>query len=85
MNVHFSNQVVTDLRSSRANWDFALPIRDLLNIALRNCGIFTPRRVMLCISSPMTRKEISNTLEAFNESLDQLKPIIERYCPELLS
>jgi glutamate-1-semialdehyde 2,1-aminomutase len=84
MNIHFSNQTVMDLRTAKANWGSALPIRDLLNLALKNCGIYTPRRVMLCISSPMTEKDISKTLQAFEQSLNQLRPVIERYCPEFL-
>jgi len=84
MNVHFSNQDVVDLRTAKANWNSSLPVRDLLNLALKNHGIYTPRRVMLCISSPMTSKEIQQTLKAFDQSLGELKPIIQRNCPELL-
>jgi len=84
MNLHFSTQNVVDLRTAKANWDSSLPLRDLLNLALKNNGIYTPRRVMLCISSPMTEKEIHNALQALEECLDQLRPIIERNCPEFL-
>lgn len=84
MNVHFSTQNVIDLRTAKANWNLSLPVRDLLNLALKNHAIYTPRRVMLCISSPMTEKEIQQCLRAFEESLEQLKPIIQRNCPELL-
>ena len=84
MNIHFSTQDVADLRTARADWGSSLPVRDLLNLALKNHGIYTPRRVMLCMSSPMTQKEIERALRAFEESLDQLKPIIKRNCPELL-
>jgi glutamate-1-semialdehyde 2,1-aminomutase len=84
MNVHFSGKDVRDLRTAKANWDVSLPLRDLLNLALKNRGIYTPRRVMFCISSPMTGKEIDQTLSAFEESLEQLKPIIKENCPELV-
>lgn len=84
MNLHFSPQNVVDLRTAKANWNSSLPLRDLLNLALKNHGIYTPRRVMLCISSPMTEKEIQKAMQAFEESLDQLGPIIQRNCPEFL-
>ena len=85
MNVHFSTQEVRDVRTAKADWDSALPLRDLLNLALKNHGIYTPRRVMLCISSPMGEKETETVLGAFEDSLDQLKPVIQTYCPELLT
>ena len=84
MNVHFCTQDVRDLRTAKANWDVSLPVRDLLNLALKNRGVYTPRRVMFCISSPMTGKEIDQTLSVFEESLEQLKPIIRDAYPELL-
>jgi glutamate-1-semialdehyde aminotransferase len=75
---------VVDFRTAKANWNSSLPIRDLLNLALKNHGVYTPRRVMLCISSPMKEKEIQQCLRAFEESLEQLKPVIQRNCQELL-
>ena len=84
MNVHFTSQDVRDLRAVKENWDFTLPIRDLLNLVLKNHGIYTPRRVMLCVSSPMTENEMQQVVAAFDESLEQLKPIIQANCPELL-
>lgn len=84
MNVHFSPQDVTNLRTSKENTDCTIPIRDLLNLSLKNHGVYTPRRVMLCISSPMTEKELDQAVNAFEASLDQLKPIIEKKFPELL-
>jgi len=84
MNIHFSSEKVVDLRTARANWSSSLPLRDLLNLALKNHGVYTPRRVMLSISSPMGDREREKTLRAFEDSLDQLKPVIERNCPEFL-
>jgi glutamate-1-semialdehyde 2,1-aminomutase len=84
LNVHFSTRPVTDYRTSRTNWDSAAPIRRLLNLALKNRGIYTPQRVMFSISAPMTDREITRTVEAFYECLDQLHPLIKEYCPELL-
>ena len=84
MNIHFSCEKVVDLRTARADWSSALPLRDLLNLALKNRGVYTPRRVMLSISSPMGDREIEKTMKAFEDSLDQLKPVIERNCQEFL-
>ena len=84
LNIHFSSEKVVDLRTARANWSSSLPLRDLLNLALKNHGVYTPRRVMLSISSPMSDREMEKTLRAFEDSLDQLKPVIERNCPEFL-
>ena len=84
MNIHFSSEEVANLRTAKADWKTSLPLRDLLNLALKNRGIYTPNRLMLCISSPMTENEIQTVLAAFDSSLDQLKPVIEKYCPEFL-
>jgi glutamate-1-semialdehyde 2,1-aminomutase len=84
MNIHFSCEKVVDLRTARADWSSSLPLRDLLNLALKNHGIYTPRRVMLSISSPMRDREMEKTLRGFEDSLAQLKPVIERNCPEFL-
>ena len=84
MNIHFSTHSVMDLRSAKANWDLSVPLRVLLSLALRNHGIYTPQRVMFCISSPMTDKEIHQALKAFEESLDRLRPVMERNCPDFL-
>ena len=84
MNIHFSTKDVINLRTAKADWGSSLPLRDLLNLCLKNHGIYTPRRVMLSISSPMTMVETNKTINAFEDSLDQLKPLIERNCPELL-
>ena len=84
LNIHFSSEKVVDLRTARADWGSSLPLRDLLNLALKNHGVYTPRRVMLSISSPMSDREMEKTLRGFEDSLDQLKPVIERNCPEFL-
>ena len=84
MNIHFSSKEVTNLRTAKADWKTSLPLRDLLNLALKNHGIYTPNRLMLCISSPMTENEIQAALAAFDSALGQLKPVIEKYCPEFL-
>ena len=84
MNVHFSSQEVMNLRTAKADWNRSLPLRDLLNLALKNRGIYTPSRLMLCISSPMTEKEIQTVSAAFDSALNQLKPVIEKYCPVFL-
>jgi glutamate-1-semialdehyde 2,1-aminomutase len=84
MNVHFSSRKVVDLRSAKANWESAALVRDLLNLALKNLGIYTPSRVMLCISSPMTDQELQKGIQAFEESVDQLRPFMENNCRDLL-
>ena len=84
MNVHFSSEKVVDLRTARADWSSSLPLRDLLNLALKNHGVYTPRRVMFSISSPMNDREIEKTMKAFEDSLDQLKLVIGRKCPKFL-
>ena len=57
---------------------------ELLSLALKNNGIYTPKRVMLCISSPMTANQIQKAIEAFDTALEQLRPMIKRHCPQLL-
>ena len=84
LNVHLCVPDVVDMRSAKADWSAAQPLRELLSLALKNQGVYTPKRVMLCISSPMSAKEIRKAIEAFNTALEQLKPLIGRHCPQLL-
>ena len=83
LNVHLCVPDVVDMRSAKADWSAAQPLRELLSLALKNHGIYTPKRVMLCISSPMTTKEIQKAVEAFDASLEQLRPMIKQHCPQL--
>ena len=75
LQIHFSNQPVTDYRSAAsASKDLA----PLLHLALLNRGIFSSTRNSMCISTPMTEAEVDQAVEAFEQSLlDIIAPSVE--------
>ena len=57
----------------------------LLHLELLERGIYmAPRGGELAISTPMTEKEVKTYLNAFEESLAQVKPFIEETTPHLI-
>ncbi len=84
LNIHLCVPDVVDMRSAKADWSATQPLRELLSLALKNRGIYTPKRVMLCISFPMSAGEIQKAVEAFDTALEELRPHIKRHCPQLL-
>ena len=50
---------------------------------LRN-GVMSASRLMFCTSTAMTETEIENAVTSLHESLAELRPFIEKECPELM-
>ena len=80
--LHFSQVPVVDGKTAKkvANQDMLR----LLHLALMERGIFTARRGLFAISTPMTEKEISLVITAIDDALNELRPYIEQIWPELI-
>jgi glutamate-1-semialdehyde 2,1-aminomutase len=57
----------------------------LLHLEMMNCGIYSAKRGMTAVSTPMTEKDIDKAVTAFASSLDLLKPYIADKFPQLVA
>jgi len=81
-NVHFGPVPVVDGHTSRntTNKD----VLHLIHLSLINRGVLTPDRAMLCISAPMTDKEVKMAIGAVEDTISELKPYVEKIWPDLV-
>jgi glutamate-1-semialdehyde 2,1-aminomutase len=84
VNVHFTDAVLNDSRDSMQGMIDAGHIGRLLHLCMLMRGVMSASRLMFAVSTPMSAVEINTAITAFNESLLQLRPIIEKERPELL-
>jgi hypothetical protein len=57
----------------------------LLHLELMNHGVYSARRGMFCLSTPMTPGDIDKAVVSFRETLTILKPYIADTTPHLLT
>lgn len=82
MNVHFTNQDVVDARSAyTVNGD----LLHLYHMACLVKGLFLPKRGFMCISVPMTDRDVDLAADTIGEVLRELRPIMEKATPHLLN
>ena len=74
-NVHFTQEKPKDYRGS-ANADKLL--LDYLHLSLMNHGVFTARRGMFSISTPMSTKQVDLYIKAFDRALTEIDPLVEK-------
>ncbi|MFQ6075128.1 MAG: aspartate aminotransferase family protein [Candidatus Bathyarchaeia archaeon] len=73
-NIHFNEEEIVDFRSSkRSNKELA----ELLHLSMLSNGIFLARRGMFNISTPMSKEETKQFIEALRKSLMKMKPVIK--------
>ncbi len=79
--VHFTGEPVRDYRSMATSH---AGLQRLLHLGLINRGIFTAKRGMMAISTPMSEADIDTFVSAFADLLGKLKPYIADEAPHLL-
>ena len=80
-NVHFSHQPVMDGKTARAvNTD----LRHLFYLGMIERGFFSASRCLYVMSTPMSQKDVDSLLTAAEDTLKELKPVIEDVWPELV-
>jgi glutamate-1-semialdehyde 2,1-aminomutase len=84
VNLHFTDQPINNARDSVKAIIDSGPISMHVHLSMLRRGIFPASRQMYCISTPMTEKDLEKAAEALGESLQELKPVIERDYPHLL-
>lgn len=75
-NIHFTSNKVVNYRG------FATADRmilDFLHLSLLNRGIFIARRGMFNTSTPMSKGQVKSFITALEDSLTEIRPIIEKH------
>ena len=81
--IHFVGEPVKNTRDlTRAKNDILVP--SLLNLALLNRGMYLSKKASGYLSVVNTEEEIDSLLDAFHDSLKEIRPVIEEETPELI-
>lgn len=80
--LHFTPEPVVDFKTAQSG---RKELMHLVHLALLERGIYLPSRGLFALSTQMTEREISAAIRAMEDIMTQLKPIIERVWPELMS
>lgn len=84
-NVHFTE---APLANARHNIDAVMaagPIPSLLHLGMLRRGVMSASRLMYCTSTAMDDGVVDQAVDAFTETLKELRPVIEAERPGLLS
>jgi glutamate-1-semialdehyde 2,1-aminomutase len=84
VNLHLTDLNVNDARDSMEGMIDAGHIGRLLHLCMLRRGVMSAARLMFCVSTPMSSGEIEAAITALNESLVELRPVIEQERPGLL-
>ncbi len=84
-NVHFTAGEVGDARDALDAMIAAGHVTGLLHLGMIRRGVLSASRLMYCISTAMTEKDIDFAVTALNETLQELRPYVEAERPALLA
>ncbi len=84
MQVHWGDSRLLNARDSVLAKNAAGALPGLLHLEMMNQGINTASRGMIIPSTPMTEQVIDNTISAFEDTLDFLRPYIFDKFPNML-
>jgi len=83
--VHWCGAAPQNARDAAQAMAAAGPLPGLLHLELINRGIYSAKRGMFIISTPMSEVEIDKTVAAFAGTLEMLKPYIAARHPQLVA
>ncbi len=83
-NLHFTEGPLNNARDSMAGMIDAGRIARLLHIGMLRRGVMSASRLMYCVSTAMSESDVDLAIGALNETLRELRPIIEAERPALL-
>ena len=84
LGLHWGSNVPITARDSGLVSNMAGDLPKLFHLQMMNSGIYSAPRGMYVISTPMTELEIKASIEAFEQTLELLKPYIASELPNLL-
>ena len=85
LQLHWQDRQPANAKDSIVGMMKAGELPRLIHLELMNRGVYSARRGMFCLSTPMTQGDIDNAVVAFRETLTILKPYIVDTTPHLLS
>jgi glutamate-1-semialdehyde 2,1-aminomutase len=80
--IYFTDQTVVDSASAKKGNQLLLRYYDL---SLIMKGIYPAKAHCNFISTPITTNEVKQTLEAIEETLHFMKPLVQKLAPSLLT
>jgi len=83
-NLHLTDKPIRHARDTLSGMIEAGNMTRLLHLGMLRRGITSASRLMYCTSTPMTNAEVDTAVAALNETLDEMKPVIETERPALL-
>jgi glutamate-1-semialdehyde 2,1-aminomutase len=83
-NVLFTDQPIHDARDSLTGMAGAGHIPRLLHLSMLRRGVMSASRLMYCVSTAMGEAEVDTAIDAFTDSLKELRPYVEAERPTLL-
>jgi len=79
----WSREKLTNARDAVAAQEKALDLPKLLHLEMMNRGIFSAPRCQYAISTPMSEKEIDVAVDVMSQSLEVVKPYVQKHTPHL--
>jgi len=83
--IHWGDDALCNARDAARAIAGADELPGLVHLELMNRGIYSAKRGMFVISTPMSELEIDTTIDAFKGTLDMLKPYIAERFPQLIA
>jgi glutamate-1-semialdehyde 2,1-aminomutase len=83
--VHWTDGEIATPKDVILSIGAAAELPRLLHLEMMNRGVFSTSRGMYAISTPMTETEIDRTVEAFEATLQVLKPYAAKVAPQLIA
>ena len=82
--IHWTGEKIENAGDSARAAASAGELLTLMHLGLLNHGIWIPHRGELAVSTPMDESDMDEAINALNEVLQVLKPIVEETTPQLL-
>jgi glutamate-1-semialdehyde 2,1-aminomutase len=82
--IHWFDDPLKNARDSARALTAVGELPGLLHLEMMNRGIYSAKRGMTAVSTPMTEKDIDQAVRAFAGALDLLKPYIADRFPQLI-
>ncbi len=83
--IHWMNRRPGNARETVLGARAAGDLPALLHMEMLNQGIYSARRGMYVISTPMTENHIDETIRSFGRSLQKLRPVVLEAAPHLIA
>lgn len=82
--VHWTQEKISAVSHAQGALKAAAALPRLLHLEMINHGIYAAPRGMFCISTPMTEADVNEAMQAFDATLETLKPYMAERTPHLL-